>query len=192
MEYTHVRHADSLGITLPFGAATWTPGFNDTWQPVFRENIADLKVVARHSPSLTELWKCGPWCFLPNQWNTLFRSMSIFYISYVFGNSTSKHYWFCAVNPCLHLVMIKYSRFWTDNYVKLINAGRILDNSKTLPESLVLIRDIVMPNVFDLCGLSFTDKHYQLLYTQKSPWTEILPSLSRWSILQYKFDLLLL
>jgi len=84
---------------------------------------------------------------------------------------------------------------WTlvyNNYVKLINAGRILDNSKTLPESLVLIRDIVMPNVFDLCGLSFTDKHYQLLYTQKSPWTEILPSLSRWSILQYEFDLLLL
>ena len=92
----------------------------------------------------------------------------------------------------LHLVMTKHSRFWTDNYVKLINAGRILDNRKNLPESLVLIRDIVMPNVFDLCGLTFTDKHYQLLYTQKSPWTEILPSLSRWSILQYKFDLLLL
>ena len=42
MEYAHVRHADSLGITLPFGAATWTPGFYDTWQPVFRENIADM------------------------------------------------------------------------------------------------------------------------------------------------------
>ena len=42
MEYAHVRHADSLGITLPFGAATWTLGFYDTWQPVFRENITDM------------------------------------------------------------------------------------------------------------------------------------------------------
>jgi hypothetical protein len=65
-----------------------------------------------------------------------------------------------TVNPCLHLVMTNYIRFWTDHYVKLINAGMILVNSKILPESLVLIRDIVMPNVFDLCGLSFTDKHY--------------------------------
>jgi hypothetical protein len=65
-----------------------------------------------------------------------------------------------TVNLCLHLVMTNYIRFWTDHYVKLINAGMILVNSKILPESLVLIRDIVMPNVFDLCGLSFTDKHY--------------------------------
>jgi len=55
MEYTHVRHADSLGITLPFGAATWTPGFNDTWQPVFRENIADMKTIA-----ILPVWRsCG-------------------------------------------------------------------------------------------------------------------------------------
>ena len=77
--------------------------------------------------------------------------------------------------------------------MRLINVGRILDNSKTLSESLVLIRDIIMPELFDLCGLSFTDKHYHLLYTKKSemnllisiykichrPWTEILSSLSR-------------
>jgi hypothetical protein len=33
--------------------------------------------------------------------------------------------------------------------VKLINGGRILESSKTLPKSF-LVRDIVLPNVFDL------------------------------------------
>jgi hypothetical protein len=45
--------------------------------------------------------------------------------------------------------MTNYSRFGADNYVKLINGGRILESSKTLPKSF-LVRDIVLQIVFDL------------------------------------------
>ena len=45
--------------------------------------------------------------------------------------------------------MTNYSRFGADNNVKLINGGRILESSKIVPKSF-LVRDIVLPNVFDL------------------------------------------
>jgi hypothetical protein len=46
-------------------------------------------------------------------------------------------------------LMTNSSRFGADNNVKLINGGRILESSKTLPKSF-LVRDIVLQNVFDL------------------------------------------